>query len=286
MARPTTDLREEIIRLGPWHIEIDVTPELSTRVWLEAAPEGWESSFGPVQFRTTKESFQRRLRLLYPDGLEGRSVLDCGCNCGAFLFWAKEMGAGECFGIDVREHWIEQAHFLVAHRDAPTDEMQFEVADLYDLPNMGLEPFDIVLFNGLFYHLPDPVTGVRIAADLTRELMDIETATRNDQPDGLLVAGEESREEAMSGVYGLHWLPTGPAVLARILRWAGFVETHPISWRQEVSPGMGRFQMIASKKAGLLEPFDRMPPWWERPGAPPRPEPPEKDGITRAGRTG
>ena len=49
--------------------------------------------------------------------MEGRRVLDCACNCGYFLFWSRELGAGEGLGFDAREHWIRQARFLAAHRE-------------------------------------------------------------------------------------------------------------------------------------------------------------------------
>jgi hypothetical protein len=41
-----------------------------------------------------------------------------------------------------------------------------------------------------------------------------------------------------------------------MLRWLGFVETRLVWWRPEVRHGHGRLEMLASKKAGLL---DRIP---------------------------
>ena len=41
---------------------------------------------------------------LYPDGFQGRSIMDCACNCGGYLFWAKEIGADgriDCLHNDV-----------------------------------------------------------------------------------------------------------------------------------------------------------------------------------------
>src|SRR5205807_1767752 len=112
------------------------------------------------------EAFKTTLRKVFPEGLEDRSVLDCACNCGGFLFWAEDLGAGHCHGIDVRRHWIQQAQFLAANRTLPKEDMRFEVLDLYDLPERGHEPFDVVLFNGIFYHLPDPIAGLKVAADM------------------------------------------------------------------------------------------------------------------------
>jgi tRNA (mo5U34)-methyltransferase len=247
-------LEEEIKRLGPWHFDIEVTPEIRTSV---SADTTYPESFGPVGMRDARSETRTLLRSVYPPPLrlEGRSVLDCACNCGAHLFWAKEFGAGHCYGTDAREHWIRQAEFLLEHRHGDTGDMSFEVRDLYDLPQLGLEPFDITIFNGIFYHLPDPIRGLKIAADLTNELMFFDTASLSGHPDGCLHAADESDEIVMSGVYGLCWLPTGPEVVAHILRWVGFVQLRVYKWQQESKPGsgLGRIGMLASKVPGLLD---------------------------------
>jgi tRNA (mo5U34)-methyltransferase len=262
-----TDLKEEIIKLGPWHLDVEVKPGLTTRVSLDAPPGSYPESLGTTSFQAPRRSFRDLMQAVYPDGLGGRSVLDCACNCGAYLFWAQELGAGRCFGFDVREHWIRQARFLQRHRAAEGGEIDFEVRDLYELPDRGLEPFDITLFNGIFYHLPEPVGGLRLAADLTTELIMIDTATRSGREDGMLAVGLESREKVMSGVHGLMWRPTGPRVLERILEYVGFEETALVEWKQEaVAPGWGRLQMIGSKKPGLLAGFqDRLAAISEQP---------------------
>jgi tRNA (mo5U34)-methyltransferase len=249
-----TDLKEEIIRLGPWHLEVEVAQGLTTRVWLDAPPDSYPKSLGRTNFQNPRRSFTDLVRAVYPGGLGGRSVLDCACNCGAYLFWARDLGAGRRFGFDVREHWIKQARFLQEHRE--DDGAAFEVLDLYDLPRKDLDPFDITLFNGIFYHLPEPVGGLKLAAELTTELIMVDTATRSGRDDGMLAIGEESREQVMSGVHGLMWRPTGPRVVERILSYAGFVETALVDWKQEtVAPGWGRLQMLGAKKPGLLEGF-------------------------------
>ena len=196
---------------------------------------------------------------IYPGGMGGRSFLDCACNCGAYGFFVKELGAGRTFGFDVRDHWINQAKFIQENRTVgPTDDMRFEVADLYDLPKLGLEPFDFTLFKGIFYHLPDPITGLKAAADLTKEILVVDTAVRVDLPDGMLAIAEEGTDLVMTGVYGLNWFPTGPEVLTRILEWMGFAETRVVYWRTQTKnqrAGLGRLRMIASRKEGLLDAF-------------------------------
>jgi tRNA (mo5U34)-methyltransferase len=259
-AKDAVVLREEILRLGPWHLDVQVTPEISTSVSLEAPAGAYPESLGPVAFLSPAESFRKLLLRIYPGGLDGRSVLDCACNCGGYSFWAKELGAGRCLGSDVRQHWIDQANFLLANRTERGDGIRFGAYDLYDLPKLNLEPFDITIFKGIFYHLPDPVAGLRIAADLTKELILVNTATRNGLPDGMLALDEESPKPLMSGVYGLNWFPTGPDVVIRILRWLGFPEARCF-WQTNTTPGqppeLGRLEVIAARKEGFFQHFDR-----------------------------
>jgi SAM-dependent methyltransferase len=261
-ATPTENeyrgLIEEGSRLGPWNYDIELKPGLSTREF-EAAPPTDPGSQGRIRLVSSRERFQQLLLDLYPDGLEGRSVLDCACNCGGHLFWAKELGAGRCFGFDVREHWINQARFLLEHRDAPSDDMRFEVHDLYDVPSLGLEPFDLVLFLGIFYHLPDPMTGLKVAADLAKETMIVLTATQAGYPDNLLVQSPESTTMLKSGVHGLAWFPTGIDVMAGVLGWAGFPETRTERWRRRAGQRVrdrDELRLVAAREPGALAAYD------------------------------
>jgi tRNA (mo5U34)-methyltransferase len=262
-------LREEVIRLGPWHIDVEITPEVSTRAFLDAPPGTYPDSHGSVTFHNPRDGFLRRLGRVFPNGLEGRSVLDCACNCGAYLFYAKEAGAGRCVGFDVREHWINQARFLAEHRCGPSDGMTFEVFDLYDLANRDVGRFDVTFFLGIFYHLPDPITGLKLAADVTDELLVLNTATKAGHPDGLLVADEESESKLMSGAYGLCWFPTGPVVLTRILNWLGFPEVRCSVWRHapRQAAALDRIEVLASRTPGFFSEWDAAIPEQERIGA-------------------
>ena len=254
---PTREqLREEIIRLGPWHHDIEVRDGLTTRV---SEDHDYPGEMRGVALLDWRPEFVRRMTGIYPDGLAGRSVLDVSCNCGECLFWAKELGAGRCFGSDVHDHWIKQGKFLLEHREGPKDDVTIEVGDLYDLPERGLEPFDIVLHHGVFYHLPDPILGLKVAADMCKELLAVTTATWSTEHDGFLRVGQESRTGPLSGVYGLHWLPTGPKVMEEILAWMGFPYTRLTFWRHHVRRGRGRLSMLAARDEATFEAWDRDP---------------------------
>lgn len=234
-------LEQRLIDLGPWHVKIDVNGTST------AVTEGHRYSEDVGPLTDLKEQWQAQMLALYPNGLEGRSFLDCGCNCGAYSFWAREIGAGRCFGFDARKHWIRQARFLQEQFSA--DDMDFRVCDLYELPE--LEPFDITLFQGVLYHLPDPVTGVKIAADLTREMIWVNTATWNGDDEHSLRMVMESEEHPLSGVYNLAWYPTSPKPVESILRWAGFSDTQLLWWEKsypDTPHNTGRMELLGWKR--------------------------------------
>jgi SAM-dependent methyltransferase len=252
-----SQLGSQIVALGPWHLDVQIRNGLSTRAFLDA-PKVAHQDQGYVSFISPRDGFRRQLLRLFPRGLEGRSFLDCACNCGGYSFWAKELGAGRCFGFDVREHWIRQARFLLAHREGPKEDVRFEACDLTDLSKLGLEPFDVTLFKGILYHLPDPVWGLKAAADLTKEVIIVNTAIRNGFPDGMLSMDDESPAPIMHGVHGLNWYPTGPKVVERILRWLGFASVRCVSLTSDGgagTPDIGRAELIGARREGLLEAF-------------------------------
>src|SRR5438046_2699327 len=106
-------------------------PRVSTSISTQVPAGTYSPEFGEIAFRAPRQRFLQLLEKLYPNGLGGRRVLDCACNCGGYTFWAKEAGAGECFGFDVRKHWIDQAKFLLQHRALihDVDDMRFAVCD-------------------------------------------------------------------------------------------------------------------------------------------------------------
>lgn len=234
-------LREKLDELGPWCHELVIAEGVSTREWRERHPDCDVPWVNPMI-----TSVGTHMRRVFRRDFARRTVLDCGCNAGGYSFLARQLGAGNCFGFDVREHWIRQARFVAEARGYRG--MQFEVMDLYDL---DCEPFDVTVFSGLLYHLPDPIRGLKMVADLTREVIFVDTASRAGMPDGHLAVENESTEILVSGVYGLNWLPTGPEVLRKMLVWAGFPETRCVNHRP-IDKDTNRLGMVGSKVPGLL----------------------------------
>ena len=247
MSKPNDQLKQEIIDLGPWHLKVQVSPEVDTSAFLEAQ-RSYPPDLGVVSFLddSALDAFRQNVSRLYPQGFEGKRFLDCACNCGAYCLWAKELGAAECFGFDVRNHWIDQANFLKVNREQDSTGVRFEVCNLYDLGNYALPKFDLTLFKGIFYHLAEPMGGLKLAADLTEDVIIVNTVTRNGMPDGYMWATTEDTAHLMAGVDDLIWQPTGPETLQRILSWLGFRDFKVNYWDNS-DGAMGRMEVMAAR---------------------------------------
>jgi tRNA (mo5U34)-methyltransferase len=260
--RPLAELKQELIALGPWHQDIPVTPELSTGVWREAAPSELPEHFRNMSLFPAGLGAKAILNAVYGSaGLDGRSVLDCACNAGGYGFGAREVGASRVFGFDAREHWIRQADWLASNRHPyPSDGTTFQVANLYDLPALHLGQFDVTFFMGIFYHLADPFSGLKVIAEMTRELLIVGTATRNGYPEDCLVLNEENPQHHLSGVESLNWFPSGPGMMQRILRWAGFTATR-VHLNQTQTFGqpeeIGHLEILAARDEAVFRDYDR-----------------------------
>ena len=223
------ELLQQVRTLTPWHMNIELTPDLKTgdgNPHARGTDDVRLSLINPRELRPLLET-------LHPDGLQGRSFLDCACNAGGYSLLASDLGAERCFGFDVREHWIEQARFLQRHLGKTDDQVRFEVCDLLEVgERIGDQRFDICLFKGIFYHLPDPMAALKVVADRTDDVLILDTAAATGYEDGFLKVFWEGVEHPMSGVHNLAWRPTGPLVLTRILEWLGFAATCTIFWRR------------------------------------------------------
>ena len=153
--------------------------------------------------------------------LEGRTVLDLGCNAGFWSLQAIEAGCEHVTGIDGRAMHVEQARLVFEARRVHRRRYEFRVGDVYadELSREG--PFDVVLCLGLLYHVADPVGLFERLGRWTRELLIVDTtlAPGDDAGFALMRESLEDPRNALSSELVLR--PTRRAVL-HLAAEAGF----------------------------------------------------------------
>ena len=126
--------------------------------------------------------FFTRLVQLCGGSLGGKRVLDLACCQGFWTFEAARAGAEYCVGLDSSPVFVSEAEAIQVLTGA--DRCEFRCVHLEEDPWwIGLEPVDVTLFLGLFYHLTDAVSVLRRALSVTRETVVIDTeVTADDRP--------------------------------------------------------------------------------------------------------
>jgi len=98
------------------------------------------------------------------DGLDltGKKVLDLGTCNGIWSFEAEKRGAAEVHAVDYLTHrgyWCKPA-FDLAHRALDSKAIYNPDMNVYDVADLGVDDFDVVLFCGLYYHLKYPLLAL------------------------------------------------------------------------------------------------------------------------------
>lgn len=106
-----------------------------------------------------------------PADCRGMRALDLGARDGFFSFELERRGA-EAVAVDYMAK--TDSGFAVAS-ELLGSRVTYRQGNLYELTVEELGTFDLVLFLGLLYHLPDPLGALRVARNLTRRWMYLET---------------------------------------------------------------------------------------------------------------
>ena len=160
--------------------------------------------------------------------LEGKRVLDLGCNSGFWSLQCALLGA-QVVGIDARPELIAQANFL--KKITGTKSVEFRQLDFWSISAEGLGGrFDVVLNLGLLYHLAEPVAALRLTRQLARELVLVDTALHPVEDCVLYLMWEEAVDIRMAVRSGMVAVPTRRA-MNLMLRHVGFSHLNEIPVR-------------------------------------------------------
>ena len=139
------EIETQVRRLGPWFHNLDLGG-------VQTAPEHFLGDYPRVKWQ--------RFAHAIPDNLEGKTVLDVGCNGGFYSIEMKRRGAARVVGIDSDDDYLLQARLAA---EICGVEIELRKLSVYDVGALA-EKFDVVLFMGVLYHLRHPL----LALDLIR----------------------------------------------------------------------------------------------------------------------
>jgi len=139
-------LQQKILELGPWFQNIDIGG-------VKTAPDHFLGDYPNFKWQGFKH--------VVAEDLEGRSVLDVGCNAGFYSLEMKRRNAGLVIGIDSDAHYLKQARFAAEQANL---DVEFKQMSVYEVGKLDMQ-FDLVIFMGVFYHLRHPL----LALDLLYE---------------------------------------------------------------------------------------------------------------------
>jgi tRNA (mo5U34)-methyltransferase len=110
-----------------------------------------------------------------PTDLRGARALDIGCNAGFYSFELARRGA-QVLAVDIDEHYLRQARWAAGELGL-SEQIELRRVGVYELAALDVEPFDVVLFLGVLYHLRHPLLALEIVAALTRGSLVVQTLT-------------------------------------------------------------------------------------------------------------
>ena len=124
---------------------------------------------------------ERLARVRLPESLSGQSVLDIGAWDGFFSFEAERRRASRVVAADYYAwHGVGwgtgegKAAFQLA-REVLGSRVEDVDVDVMDLSPERVGSFNVVLFLGVLYHLPNPLLALERVASVTEDLLILET---------------------------------------------------------------------------------------------------------------
>jgi tRNA (mo5U34)-methyltransferase len=169
----TESLQKRIKEAGPWFHTIDLGNSVVTP---GAAPLADQ---------------MKRSEIYFGMGIGGLSVLDVGAWDGFYSFEAERRGASRTLAVDYF-CWGgggsgSRAPFELA-REVLNSRVEDRILDIPETTVQEVGQFDMVLFNGIIYHIQDPIMALTNMAGIAKKLIVVETFIDNlDNPRPVMV---------------------------------------------------------------------------------------------------
>jgi len=144
-----------------------------------------------------REALRARAEIYFGMGIEGKSVLDVGAWDGFYSFEAERRGAARVLAAD-KFCWTgptAKAGFDLAH-EALASRVESSVLDIDETTAANVGHFDIVLFNGIVYHIVDPIHAIIEMSKIATGMLSVETfmdMSETDRPCMVFYRGETAK---------------------------------------------------------------------------------------------
>src|SRR5260370_3649312 len=134
------------------------------------------------------------LRMLFPEGVAGKLVVDLGCLEGGYTVELARAGFA-ALGIEDRECNFENCLRVKAGTHLP--DLTFVCDDVKNLGMYGV--FDVLFCCGLLYHLNEPRKFVELMAQACRRAIIIDTHVADTRRNGKFSLSRVTQNEGWAG---------------------------------------------------------------------------------------
>jgi len=193
---PEAALLQRIDALHPWFYPV----ELGGLTVLPGIDSEWTSEWLAVRAAARAqllvEGVLRRV------DVRGKSVLELASSCGFWSSFYAQAGARRVIGIEGDPRHVEQARlYWGQNRFLPEDAYDFNVGNVTNAGDWsGLRdagPFDVTLCLGILHQVPNPDEVLQWAAEVTNELLIVDTRVRTSDTTGAEVPDREALCQAL-----------------------------------------------------------------------------------------
>ncbi|PWV98721.1 tRNA (mo5U34)-methyltransferase [Hoeflea marina] len=184
-------------------------------------------------------------KLQLPDDLTGMRALDIGPSDGFFSMHLARRGA-QVTAVDYR---AKNTHGFGVMEQLTGLEFDYRQMNLYDVSAAEIGQFDLVLFLGVFYHLPDMMRALNLLSQLCRARLLVETQFEPDLMPGVAVARYYEAGTLADDITNF-WVPNKECLFA-MLRDTGFQVDRDDSWGKRMLVDASLSPLQRTKKMDL-----------------------------------
>lgn len=196
------EIKKRIDSFPRWHYEFDLKGNLTPIFDRKNI----------VRHRERKKYFFDSFVELLGGSLQGKRVLDLGCNAG---FWSLRAIGAKCdyvLGIDGRQEHIDQANFVFEAKGIKERRYDFVAGNIFDMDLSQFGTFDVVLYLGLMYHVNKHIEMMEKISEVNSDILVIDTTLSMNRGSSLEVRHEPLDDPRNAVDYELVLIPTKRAV--------------------------------------------------------------------------